>query len=103
MAGANKLRLFLVPGDRATQMWTDRCEDLKLPPTIFRHINRFFGYRFTPSIHLLDLNGAHHRIGERRKLAQFSHGRSFDFSCTSEQWEKCEANQRHGKQCTDKN
>ena len=42
MARANKLMLFLVPGDRATEVRTDGCENLKLTLTIFRHIDRFF-------------------------------------------------------------
>src|ERR1700730_15847382 len=59
MAWADKLLLFLVPRDGATEMRTDRCEYPKLPLTIFRHINRFFGYSFAPAIHLFNLNGAH--------------------------------------------
>ncbi len=40
---------------------------------IFGHVNRFFRYRFAPTVYLLDLNSAHHGGGQGRKLAKFPH------------------------------
>src|ERR1700758_4835896 len=62
MAGANKLVLLLVPRDGTAEVGTDRCEHAQLALTVFRHVNCFFRYCFTPSIHLFYLNGAHRRL-----------------------------------------
>src|SRR5260370_21863323 len=88
MAGANELILFLVPRHCATQVRADGGEHTKLALLVFRNINGFFGYCFPPAIHLLNLNGAHPRFIQSRKLAHWSHGRPLNFSRPAQLWEK---------------
>src|SRR5260370_20980990 len=102
MARANKLILLLVSWHRATEMGTNRSEHTKPALTVFRYIDRFFGYRFAPAIHQLNLNGAHHGLGQGRKFGQCSHWRLFEFGGAAQERKQREANQWHRKQGSDK-
>src|ERR1700680_1277589 len=76
VARANKLLLSLVPRNRATQVRTDRGENPELALIVLRYIDCLLRYRLPPAIDLFDLNCAHDRLSQRRKLAEFSHWRT---------------------------
>jgi len=97
MAWTGELVLFLVPRHCATQVRTDGGENAK-PLTIFCYIDCLFGDRFAPPIDLLNLNGAHHRLGQGRKLGERSHGRLFEVGGASQERKQSEPNERHRKQ-----
>ena len=78
-------------GERRS-IWHSRSEPAL---SVFRYIDRFFGYRFAPAIHQLNLNGAHHGLGQGREVGQRSDGRLFELGGATQERKQSEANERH--------
>src|SRR5258708_877985 len=103
MARTGKLILLFVPWNSTTKVRANGCENAKPSLAVFRYVNRFFRYRFSPAVHLPYLNRAHHGFGQGRELADFAHRGIFEFGCVAQQWKKGEADEWHRKQGAYKN
>jgi hypothetical protein len=66
-------RLGIQSKESTPQVRANGGKNAKVALTVFRHIDDFFGYRFTPAVHLANLNGAHYRPGHGRELALAPH------------------------------